>query len=196
MCGWAAGRLGACPDTVRGCPALRVVLYPQAFVIPMIEMLQREPCASKHHVGGLVLSPTRELALQIKSVMAQFTDPLGIPIQLLTGGVDPLVDVEHFKQHGANILIATPGRLEDIFRRLPQLVGYIKGARLASRRAAAAPAPVKRGRRLLALACCITGQRRVFDRRLVGLLPGIHWARARAFLCGGGFLRRPVPTSP
>ena len=73
-----------------------------------------------------MLSPTRELALQIKSVVVQFAEPITVPVQLLTGGTDPLTDIENFKEHGANILIATPGRLEDIFRRMPTLIGYIK----------------------------------------------------------------------
>ena len=94
-----------------------------AFVVPIIEIVLRDVPASKHHLGGIILSPTRELALQTASVMKQFTEPLQIPMLLLTGGTDPEDDVAAFKNDGANIIVATPGRLEDMFRRIPALAG-------------------------------------------------------------------------
>ncbi|XP_034048188.1 ATP-dependent RNA helicase DDX55 [Thalassophryne amazonica] len=90
-----------------------------AFVIPIIEiLLKREEKLKKMQVGALVITPTRELALQISEVMEQFiqTFPQFTQI-LLIGGSNPIEDVEKFKFHGANIVIATPGRLEDMFRR-------------------------------------------------------------------------------
>uniref|UniRef100_A0A8C7CU74 ATP-dependent RNA helicase n=1 Tax=Oncorhynchus kisutch TaxID=8019 RepID=A0A8C7CU74_ONCKI len=69
-----------------------------AFVIPIIEILiKREDKLKKMQVGALIVTPTRELALQISEVMGQF--------------------LQKFPQFRANILIATPGRLEDMFRR-------------------------------------------------------------------------------
>lgn len=97
-----------------------------AFVVPIIEIILRDKPASKHHLGGIILSPTRELALQTASVMEQFSKPLNIPMLLLTGGSDPEDDVKAFKTDGANIIVATPGRLEDMFRRIPGLTGYTK----------------------------------------------------------------------
>uniref|UniRef100_A0A8D3CFG3 ATP-dependent RNA helicase n=1 Tax=Scophthalmus maximus TaxID=52904 RepID=A0A8D3CFG3_SCOMX len=71
-------------------------------------------------VGALVITPTRELALQISEVMEQFIQKFPQFTQiLLIGGSNPIEDVEKFKDQGANILIATPGRLEDMFRRKP-----------------------------------------------------------------------------
>ncbi|XP_040013759.1 ATP-dependent RNA helicase DDX55 [Xiphias gladius] len=90
-----------------------------AFVIPIIELLlKREEKLKKMQVGALVITPTRELALQISEVMGQFiqTFPQFTQI-LLIGGTNPIEDVEKFKDQGANIVIATPGRLEDMFRR-------------------------------------------------------------------------------
>lgn len=42
-----------------------------AFVVPIVELLQRNRPASKFHVGAVVLSPTRELAVQIDNVMVK-----------------------------------------------------------------------------------------------------------------------------
>uniref|UniRef100_A0AAQ4QG80 ATP-dependent RNA helicase n=1 Tax=Gasterosteus aculeatus aculeatus TaxID=481459 RepID=A0AAQ4QG80_GASAC len=92
-----------------------------AFVIPIIELLlRREEKLKKMQVGALVITPTRELALQISEVMALFTSKFPQFTQiLLIGGTNPIDDVEKFKENGANIVIATPGRLEDMFRRKP-----------------------------------------------------------------------------
>ncbi|XP_070780429.1 ATP-dependent RNA helicase DDX55 [Enoplosus armatus] len=90
-----------------------------AFVIPLIELLlKREEKLKKMQVGALVITPTRELALQISEVMEQFLQKFPQFTQiLLIGGSNPIEDVEKFKDRGANIVIATPGRLEDMFRR-------------------------------------------------------------------------------
>uniref|UniRef100_A0A4W6DDU0 ATP-dependent RNA helicase n=1 Tax=Lates calcarifer TaxID=8187 RepID=A0A4W6DDU0_LATCA len=90
-----------------------------AFVIPIIELLlKREEKLKKMQVGALVITPTRELALQISEVMEQFIHKFPQFTQiLLIGGTNPIEDVEKFKDQGANIVIATPGRLEDMFRR-------------------------------------------------------------------------------
>lgn len=90
-----------------------------AFVIPIIELLlKREEKLKKMQVGALVITPTRELALQISEVMEQFIQKFPQFTQiLLIGGTNPIEDVEKFKDQGANIVIATPGRLEDMFRR-------------------------------------------------------------------------------
>uniref|UniRef100_A0A671UN93 ATP-dependent RNA helicase n=1 Tax=Sparus aurata TaxID=8175 RepID=A0A671UN93_SPAAU len=90
-----------------------------AFVIPIIELLlKREEKLKKMQVGALVITPTRELALQISEVMEQFIQKFPQFTQiLLIGGSNPIEDVEKFKDKGANIVIATPGRLEDMFRR-------------------------------------------------------------------------------
>ncbi|XP_046873802.1 ATP-dependent RNA helicase DDX55 [Hypomesus transpacificus] len=90
-----------------------------AFVIPIIEiLLKREEKLKKLQVGALVITPTRELALQISEVIGQFIQKFPQFKQiLLIGGSNPIDDVEKFKEQGANIVIATPGRLEDMFRR-------------------------------------------------------------------------------
>ncbi|XP_030439394.1 ATP-dependent RNA helicase DDX55 isoform X1 [Gopherus evgoodei] len=90
-----------------------------AFVIPILEiLLRREEKLKKMQVGAIVITPTRELAVQIDEVLSHFTKHFPQFSQiLLIGGRNPVEDIEKFKEHGGNIVIATPGRLEDMFRR-------------------------------------------------------------------------------
>ncbi|CAM4643580.1 unnamed protein product [Lepidochelys olivacea] len=90
-----------------------------AFVIPILEiLLRREEKLKKMQVGAIVITPTRELAVQIDEVLLHFTKHFPQFSQiLLMGGRNPIEDIEKFKEHGGNIIIATPGRLEDLFRR-------------------------------------------------------------------------------
>nr|XP_030715933.1 ATP-dependent RNA helicase DDX55 isoform X6 [Globicephala melas] len=69
-------------------------------------------------VGAIIITPTRELAVQIDEVLSHFTKPFPQFSQILwIGGRNPGEDVARFKEHGGNIIVATPGRLEDMFRR-------------------------------------------------------------------------------
>lgn len=90
-----------------------------AFVIPILEiLLRREEKLKKMQVGAIIITPTRELAIQIDEVLTHFTKHFPKFSQiLLIGGRNPMEDVEKFKEHGGNIIVATPGRLEDLFRR-------------------------------------------------------------------------------
>ncbi|XP_071641919.1 probable ATP-dependent RNA helicase DDX55 homolog isoform X2 [Temnothorax longispinosus] len=65
-------------------------------------------------VGAIVVSPTRELATQISEILIKFLEKIPSLTQvLLVGGVTLKKDAEKLKK-GANIIVATPGRLEDI----------------------------------------------------------------------------------
>uniref|UniRef100_A0A8C3X2I6 ATP-dependent RNA helicase n=1 Tax=Catagonus wagneri TaxID=51154 RepID=A0A8C3X2I6_9CETA len=90
-----------------------------AFVIPILEiLLRREEKLKKSQVGAIIITPTRELAVQIDEVLSRFTKPFPQFSQILwIGGTNPGEDVARFKEHGGNIIVATPGRLEDMFRR-------------------------------------------------------------------------------
>uniref|UniRef100_A0A8C4Q788 ATP-dependent RNA helicase n=2 Tax=Eptatretus burgeri TaxID=7764 RepID=A0A8C4Q788_EPTBU len=90
-----------------------------AFVIPLLEiLLRREEKLSKMQIGAIIVTPTRELAVQIEEVLQHFTrhTPQFSQI-LLIGGNNPLGDIKKLQENGANIVIATPGRLEDLFTR-------------------------------------------------------------------------------
>uniref|UniRef100_A0A8D2DAL7 ATP-dependent RNA helicase n=1 Tax=Sciurus vulgaris TaxID=55149 RepID=A0A8D2DAL7_SCIVU len=90
-----------------------------AFVIPILEiLLRREEKLKRSQVGAIIITPTRELAIQIDEVLSHFTKHFPQFSQILwIGGRNPGEDVERFRRQGGNIIVATPGRLEDMFRR-------------------------------------------------------------------------------
>ncbi|KIW11434.1 ATP-dependent RNA helicase has1 [Exophiala spinifera] len=83
-----------------------------AFLIPAIEMLHALRFKPRNGTGVVVVSPTRELALQIfgvaRELMAHHTQTFGIVI----GGANRSAEAEKLTK-GVNLLIATPGRLLD-----------------------------------------------------------------------------------
>ncbi|KZF18968.1 ATP-dependent RNA helicase pitchoune [Xylona heveae TC161] len=83
-----------------------------AFLIPAIEMLSALRFKPRNGTGVIVVSPTRELALQIfgvaRELMANHSQTYGIVI----GGANRSAEAEKLTK-GVNLLIATPGRLLD-----------------------------------------------------------------------------------
>lgn len=90
-----------------------------AFVIPIIQILkQLDTPLRKHDIGAVIISPTRELATQIYEVIEKFLVHVPELTAMLTvGGSYVGEDIQAFSERGAHILIATPGRLEDLFSR-------------------------------------------------------------------------------
>ncbi|XP_076208628.1 ATP-dependent RNA helicase DDX55 isoform X2 [Aptenodytes patagonicus] len=78
-----------------------------AFVIPILEiLLRREEKLKKMQVGAIIITPTRELAIQIDEVLSHFTKHFPRFSQiLLIGGRNPMEDVEKFKEHGLNAIL-------------------------------------------------------------------------------------------
>lgn len=75
-----------------------------------------------------MITPTRELATQISQVLAQFLKNISSFKQiLLVGGTTVKEDIVRL-QNGTNIIVATPGRLEDILTNCKEinLVGAVK----------------------------------------------------------------------
>lgn len=98
-----------------------------AFLLPLVERL-RERKFSRNQIGGLVLSPTRELAIQTWRVCKELCEAVSLPPPLLLvgGGTTagkassyrPVTeDLKTFQQVGSDIAICTPGRLEDVLSR-------------------------------------------------------------------------------
>lgn len=83
-----------------------------AFLIPAVEMLHRLKFKPRNGTGAIVISPTRELALQIfgvaKELLANHSQTLGI----LMGGANRKAEADKL-QKGVNLVVATPGRLLD-----------------------------------------------------------------------------------
>ncbi len=84
-----------------------------AFAIPILQRLHGH--VSKRHtpIRALVLTPTRELALQIKESFDQYDKYLELRHTVIFGGVGQAPQVEAL-QKGVDILVATPGRLNDL----------------------------------------------------------------------------------
>jgi ATP-dependent RNA helicase DDX18/HAS1 len=85
-----------------------------AFLIPIIELLNRISFTRKQGTGAIVISPTRELSLQIYGVLrdlmelTEFSQTHG----LVMGGANRKAEADKLVK-GVNILVATPGRLLD-----------------------------------------------------------------------------------
>jgi len=99
-----------------------------AFLIPILETLYKLPTPlKKHEIGALIISPTRELACQISEVLEEFLkdSEVGLTRSLFIGGNKVEKDIQNFEEDGGNIVIGTPGRLEDLL--LGKTVGAIHG---------------------------------------------------------------------
>ncbi|WP_439836842.1 DEAD/DEAH box helicase [Aeromonas enteropelogenes] len=86
-----------------------------AFVLPLLEQLQKMPTSDTRPVRALVLVPTRELAVQVQESVARYAKGTELTSTLVYGGVSIAAQVEALKS-GVDILIATPGRLLDHLR--------------------------------------------------------------------------------
>ena len=82
-----------------------------AFGIPMIEHID----ASSDAVQGLILAPTRELAIQIGESFEHYGRHLALRCAVIFGGVGQAPQVEKLGK-GVDILVATPGRLGDLYQ--------------------------------------------------------------------------------
>ncbi|MDD2242745.1 MAG: DEAD/DEAH box helicase [Bacteroidales bacterium] len=96
-----------------------------AFAIPIIEQLMKKeknpekennPSLSKNnkrHIKALILTPTRELAIQIEESFSDYGKYSGLKHTVIFGGVKQGQQVKRLNQ-GVDILTATPGRLLDL----------------------------------------------------------------------------------
>jgi len=84
-----------------------------AFLIPLIETLNREPV---RHTVALVLLPTRELAMQVHEQYEQLRTKVMPKAALIIGGVSEKAQIQSLRA-GSELAIATPGRLQDLVNR-------------------------------------------------------------------------------
>ena len=88
-----------------------------AFCLPLLQTTHARATSTPRHVGTLILVPTRELATQIGDTLKSLASYLPKPIKLATvfGGVSINTQMLHLRG-GADIVIATPGRLLDLIQ--------------------------------------------------------------------------------
>ncbi len=89
-----------------------------AFSIPMVARLGTKLAGGKRRAGrplGLILAPTRELATQITATLEPLAAVYGLKVTTIFGGISQNRQVEALK-NGIDIVVATPGRLEDLMK--------------------------------------------------------------------------------
>ena len=86
-----------------------------AFSLPMIQMLAKGQKAKNNQARALVLTPTRELAAQVHENAHRYGQPLGIRSEVVYGGVKINPQMQRLRG-GVDILVATPGRLLDLYQ--------------------------------------------------------------------------------
>ena len=86
-----------------------------AFSLAMMTRLNGRT-AKPHKPLGLILSPTRELAVQINDVVAPLSRRIGLSSQVVAGGLSYIGQIQALKR-GVPIIVATPGRLIDLLEK-------------------------------------------------------------------------------
>ena len=93
-----------------------------AFILPILARLLDGP----KRLRALVLTPTRELAAQVETNARDYARFTELRVGVVYGGV-PLPPQERMlKQHGLDLLVATPGRLLDLHDRLALRLDYVE----------------------------------------------------------------------
>ena len=86
-----------------------------AFSLPMLQRLAKGPKARNNQARALVLTPTRELAAQVHDSTTRYGKPLGVSSEVVYGGVKINPQMQRLRS-GVDILVATPGRLLDLYQ--------------------------------------------------------------------------------
>eukprot|EP01083_Nonionella_stella_P095660 268604_1 len=83
-----------------------------AFLIPAVELMCKVKFKPRNGTGVIVISPTRELTLQIYAVLSELCREHTQTVGISMGGANRRAEAERLAK-GVNILVATPGRLLD-----------------------------------------------------------------------------------
>ena len=86
-----------------------------AFVLPVLDKMSRKPTIEKH-VQALILTPTRELALQVQDSVRRYGDGMRHMFSVPLVGGAPYGGQLRALKKGVQVIIATPGRLIDHMR--------------------------------------------------------------------------------
>jgi len=85
-----------------------------AFGLPLLTRIAPFPAQPKHP-RGLILVPTRELAMQVSDALEPLGRSLGLHFKTVVGGTSMPQQI-YALQRGVDVLVATPGRLADLIR--------------------------------------------------------------------------------
>ena len=98
-----------------------------AFAVPILQLLYNEKNGGKEHktIHSLILTPTRELAIQIGESFSAYGKHTGLKNLVVFGGVPQKAQTDRLRA-GIDILIATPGRLLDLINQKYINLQYIK----------------------------------------------------------------------
>ncbi len=84
------------------------------FTLPLLQRLADGPAVQSNHIRALVLTPTRELAAQVAESVAVYGKYLPLRSAVVYGGVKINPQMMALRR-GIDVLVATPGRLLDLF---------------------------------------------------------------------------------
>jgi len=85
------------------------------FTLPLLQLLASGSKVKPNHIRSLILTPTRELAVQVAENVANYGKHLSLKTGVVYGGVK--INPQMMKlRNGIDVLVATPGRLLDLFR--------------------------------------------------------------------------------
>ena len=84
-----------------------------SFVLPILEKFNVERNLRGKRIRALILTPTRELAIQVEANVAKYSKYLNLSSMVMYGGVDSGPQRQRLI-YGVDILVATPGRLIDM----------------------------------------------------------------------------------
>lgn len=89
-----------------------------SFALPTLQLLQTSPEESRRTIKALIIAPSRELALQVSNAFKVYGRNLTKPLRVisLVGGLNIDLQIRGL-HHGADIAVATPGRLLDLAKR-------------------------------------------------------------------------------
>jgi superfamily II DNA/RNA helicase len=88
-----------------------------SFGLPMLTRIAAAEGRTKpKHPRGLILVPTRELAMQVADALEPFGSVLGLKLKVVCGGTSMSNQI-YALERGVDVLVATPGRLRDLINR-------------------------------------------------------------------------------
>jgi translation initiation factor 4A len=88
----------------------------------VLQSIDTDPKSSvSDHCQALIVSPTRELSMQIAYVVHSIGEYMGVKVQACVGGTVVKDDIKQLKSGGTHVVVGTPGRIHDMMKR-----GFLK----------------------------------------------------------------------